>query len=176
MLQGNSRQIGRSDRTDALGRPILTGSIYDPFTLWLTMGSRSNHGPDCERHWFHPRSYAGNIVPQANWDAVSQPSFREVLARANQTGHFISARPRRLNLIRMNTRSASITTLTDNTRLFGRWSRKYESKVNVPRISALQSGWAGATTRITGNNATWVYTCVQPHVHDERRILGSRAG
>jgi len=158
MLQGNfSAQLGAQIGTDALGRPILTGSIYDPFsTRGITSGQVDpTTGLTANASGFIRDPYAGNIVPQANWDAVSQAIVQgKFWPAANQTGSFNFGASAAAESHSDEYSIRVDHNFTDNTRLFGRWSRKYESKVNVPSyFGASNPGGPGATNPNNRYNA-----------------------
>jgi hypothetical protein len=158
MLGGDfSGQLGGQVGIDALGRPILAGQIYDPFsTRTITAGQVDPvTGRTATSSGYIRDPYSGNIVPKAKWDPVSQNIIQgNFWPAANQTGAFnwgASA------AAESHSDEYSIRVdhnLTDNTRLFGRWSRKYESKVNVPSyFGSSDSGGPGATNPNNRYNA-----------------------
>ena len=73
-LQGDfSAQLGAQIATDALGRPILAGQITDPYsTRTVTAGQVDPvTGLTAVTSGFVRDPFAGNIVPQARWDAIA---------------------------------------------------------------------------------------------------------
>ncbi|MBY0503486.1 MAG: TonB-dependent receptor [Bryobacteraceae bacterium] len=60
-----SAQSGTAVGTDALGRPVLFGQIYDPSTTRTAPNGQTVRDP-----------FPGNIVPQARWDPVSANILR----------------------------------------------------------------------------------------------------
>ena len=158
MLGGDfSAQLGGQVGTDALGRPILAGQIYDPFsTRTITAGQVDPiTGLTATSSGYIRDPYSGNIIPQAQWDSVSQNIIQgNFWPAANQTGAFnwgASA------AAESHSDEYSIRVdhnLTDNTRLISRWSRKYESKVNVPSyFGSSNPGGPGATNPNNRYNA-----------------------
>jgi len=158
MLGGDfSAQLGTQVGTDALGRPILAGQIYDPFsTRTITAGQVDPvTGRTATSSGFIRDPYNGNLIPQAQWDSVSkqiiQGNFWPVVNQAGAFNWGASA------AAESHSDEYSVRVdhnFTDNTRLFGRWSRKYESKVNVPSyFGSSDPGGPGATNPNNRYNA-----------------------
>jgi hypothetical protein len=149
-LQGDfSAQLGAQLGVDALGRPIFAGQVNDPFsTRTVTAGQVDpTTGLTAVTSGYVRDPFAGNIIPQARWDAVSANIVQgNFWPAANQSGSFnwgASA------AAESHSDEYSIRidhNFTDSTRLFGRWSYKYESKVNVPSyFGASNPAGPGAT-------------------------------
>jgi len=143
-LQGDfSAQLGaqltdpatHSPLVDALGRPILAGQITDPYsTRQVTAGQVDpTTGLTAVTSGFVRDPFAGNIVPKGRWDAVSANIVNgNFWPAANQTGAFNWGASAAAESHSDEYSVRIDHNFTDNTRLFGRWSYKYESKVNVP--------------------------------------------
>jgi hypothetical protein len=145
-----SQQLGSQVGTDALGRPVLSGQIYDPFsTRTITAGQVDPvTGLTAASTGYIRDPFAGNLIPQARWDSVAKtlaqgkywPSPTSAGLVNNFSGSAAAASHSDEYSIRID------HNLTDSTRLFGRWSRKYESKVNVPTyFGASDPAGPGAT-------------------------------
>jgi hypothetical protein len=115
--------------TDCLGRPILSGQIYNPFsTRQITAGVG---GATCSGFIRDP--FPGNIIPQADMDKINS---------AIATGNFWPTAGS--GLVSNFTATAAAPehsdeysgrvdyNLDDNNRIYGRWSQKYQTKTNTP--------------------------------------------
>jgi len=135
-LQGDfSAQLGAQIATDALGRPILAGQITDPYsTRTVTAGQVDPvTGLTAVTSGFVRDPFAGNIVPQARWDAVAANIANgNFWPASNQSGAFNWGASAAAESHSDEYSVRIDHNFTDNTRLFGRWSYKYESKVNIP--------------------------------------------
>jgi carboxypeptidase family protein/TonB-dependent receptor-like protein len=132
-------------QTDCLGRPILSGQIYNPFsTRQITAGVG---GATCTGFIRDP--FPGNIIPS---------NLMDTIAKSIATGNFWPSPTNPNVLINNFTGSASAPShsdeysvridhnFTDNDRFNARWSQKYESKVNFPTYyGASDSGGPGVT-------------------------------
>ena len=135
-LQGDfSAQLGAQIATDALGRPILAGQITDPYsTRTVTAGQVDTvTGLTAVTSGFVRDPFAGNIVPQARWDAIAANIANgNFWPASNQSGAFNWGASAAAESHSDEYSVRIDHNFTDNTRLFGRWSYKYESKVNIP--------------------------------------------
>jgi hypothetical protein len=118
-------------QTDCLGRPILSGQIYNPFsTRQITAGVG---GATCTGFIRDP--FPGNIIPS---------NLMDTIAKSIATGNYWP-NPTNTNVLVNNFAEASSNpahsdeysirldhNFTDNDRFNARWSQKYESKVNFP--------------------------------------------
>jgi hypothetical protein len=143
-----SSLLGGPAGTDDLGRTVLTGAIYDPFsTRAVTAGQVDpSTGLTAVQSGYVRDPFAGNIIPSARFDPISS----NILA-----GKYWPE-PDTKSLINNYSRSAAAAAhsneysfridhnLSDKSRLFGRWSRKYESKVNVPEYYGSDVAGPGA--------------------------------
>jgi hypothetical protein len=115
--------------TDCLGRPILSGQIYNPFsTRQITAGVG---GATCSGFIRDP--FPGNIIPQADMDKIASG-----IAAANYW-------PTAGNGLASNFTATAAApehsdeysgrldyNLDDNNRIYGRWSQKFQTKTNTP--------------------------------------------
>jgi hypothetical protein len=138
MRTGNfSEVLGAQIGTDALGQPILTNQIYNPYTgRVLTNGSvdtttgRAVTCPGGAATCWYRDPYAGNIVTNPN--AVGQKLFTYYPAPTNggtSSNYFGSAAAPTTSdeyLIRGD------ENLTNATRFYVRWASKHEQKTNSP--------------------------------------------
>jgi hypothetical protein len=132
-------------QTDCLGRPILSGQIYNPFsTRQITAGVG---GATCTGYIRDP--FPGNIIPS---------NLMDTIAKSIATGTYWPSPTNPNVLINNFTGAASASAhsdeysvridhnFTDNDRFNARWSQKYESKVNFPTYyGASDPGGPGVT-------------------------------
>jgi hypothetical protein len=172
-----SSQLGGVVGTDALGRPILGGQIYDPFsTRTITAGQVDPvTGRTAAASGYIRDPFLGNIIPSARWDAIS----KDIL-----NGHFWPSADS--NALANNfTRSAAAAAhsneysiridhnISDTSRLFARWSQKFESKVNVPDYyGASDIGGPGATNP----NNRYSFDLGYSHVFNPTFLLSANLG
>jgi hypothetical protein len=145
-----SAQLGPQIGTDDLGRPVLSGQIYDPFTTrQVTQGQvDSVTGLTATQSGYVREPFSGNIVPSSRWDPI---------AKTLAQGKFWPS-PTSPGLVNNFSASAAAAShsdeyslridhnISDNSRLFARWSQKYETKVNVPEYyGSSDPGGPGAT-------------------------------
>jgi hypothetical protein len=137
-------------QTDALGRPILSGAIYNPFsTRQITQGQVDpTTGLTATQTGYIRDPFPGNMIPAGLMDTI---------AKSIATGNFWPS-PTSNGLINNFTGAASAPShsdeysvridhnFTDNDRFNARWSQKYESKVNFPTYyGASDPGGPGVT-------------------------------
>ena len=116
-------------KTDCLGRPILSGQIYNPFsTRQITAGVG---GATCSGFIRDP--FGGNVIPQADMDKITS---------GIATGNFWPTAGN--GLVSNFTATAAAPehsdeysgrvdyNVDDNNRIYGRWSQKYQTKTNTP--------------------------------------------
>jgi len=127
---------GPTGTTDALGRAILSGAIYNPFsTRQITAGQVDPAtGLVASRSGFIRDPFPGNMIPAAYMDTI---------AASIAAGKYWPS-PTNSNLINNFTSAASAAAHSneysgridhnfgDNDRLNVRWSQKYQSKINFP--------------------------------------------
>jgi Carboxypeptidase regulatory-like domain/TonB dependent receptor len=127
---------GPTGQVDALGRPILSGAIYNPFsTRQITTGQVDpSTGLTATRTGYIRDPFPGNIIP---------PSLMDSIASAIATGSYWPT-PTNSNLVNNFTQASAAEAhsneysvridhnFSDNDRVTARWSQKYESKINFP--------------------------------------------
>jgi hypothetical protein len=159
MLGGDfSGQLGGPiGSNDALGRPILFGQIYDPYSARAITAGQVDPvtGLTANASGFIRDPFPGNIIPQAMWDSVSQKIVQgNYWPSPNQTGPFNFGASAAAESHSDEYSIRIDHNFTENTRIFGRWSRKYESKVNVPSyFGSSNPGGPGATNPNNRYNA-----------------------
>ena len=131
MRTGNfESQLGAQIGTDALGRPVLSGQIYDPFTTRAIkvgeLDTLTNRMPTASGFIRDP--IVGNIIPGTLLDPVAQniipfwPSPTGPGSGINEVDNF-AATGALTGL--MDAYTVRIDhTISDKSSLFGRWSRK----------------------------------------------------
>jgi hypothetical protein len=129
-------QLGGSVGTDALGRPILAGAIYNPFsTRAITKGVIDpSTGLVAQASGYIRDPFANNVIPTGLMDT---------LAQGISNGKYWPS-PTNNNVVNNFSASAAAAAqsdeysiridhnFSDNDRINARWSQKFESKVNVP--------------------------------------------
>jgi len=127
---------GPTGQTDALGRAILSGAIYNPFsTRQITAGQVDPvTGLTATQTGYIRDPFPGNIIP---------PNLLDKIAEGVATGKYWPS-PTNNNLINNFTEAAAAAAhsneysvridhnFSDNDRFNARWSQKYESKINYP--------------------------------------------
>jgi hypothetical protein len=137
-------------QVDALGRPIVSGAIYNPFsTRQVTAGQVDPvTGLTALQSGYIRDPFAGNIIPG---------NLMDTIAKGIATGNYWPT-PTNNNLINNFTNAAAAQAtsneysirldhnFTDNDRFNARWSQKYESKINSPTYyGASDPGGPGVT-------------------------------
>jgi hypothetical protein len=137
-------------QTDALGRPIVSGAIYNPFsTRQITQGQVDpTTGLTATQTGYIRDPFPGNLIPS---------NLMDTIAKSIATGTYWPS-PTSSGLINNFTGAASAPAhsdeysvridhnFTDNDRFNARWSQKYESKVNFPTYyGASDAGGPGVT-------------------------------
>jgi len=137
-------------QVDALGRPIMSGAIYNPFsTRQITAGQVDpSTGLTASKSGYIRDSFPGNLIPS---------NLMDTIAKSIAAGNYWPS-PTNNNLINNFTGAASAPAhsdeysvridhnFTDNDRFNARWSQKYESKVNFPTYyGASDPGGPGVT-------------------------------
>ncbi len=122
------------NQTDALGRPVVSGAIYDPYSgRAVTAGSVDpRSGRVATRTGFIRDPFPGNIVPASRFNPIGAKlaSLYPAPINSNLSNNFAAtaSAPATANeyLIRVD------HNLSAATRIFGRWAQKYELKTNSP--------------------------------------------
>ena len=169
--------LGTQTGTDALGRPIFAGQIYDPFsTRTITAGQVDPVTGLVATSSGHIRDpFAGNIIPQTRWDTLSQkfvngnywPTPTSAALSNNFTQSAAAAAHSDEYSIRVD------ENITDKTSIFARWSQKFESKVNVPEYYG-SSDPAGPGA--TNPNNRYSFDLNFSHVFNPTFLLSANVG
>lgn len=121
---------------DALGRPVFTGAIYNPYsTRQVTAGQVDPvTGLTATKSGFIRDPFPGNIIPSNLVDkiagSIAQGKFWPEPTTSALVNNFTSAAAAAAH---SNEYSIRIDhNFSDRDRLTGRWSQKYESKINSP--------------------------------------------
>ncbi|HVZ19286.1 MAG TPA: TonB-dependent receptor [Terriglobales bacterium] len=131
-----SALLGSQIGTDALGRPILAGQIYDPFsTRTVTAGQVDPvTGLTASKSGYIRDPFQGNIISNSRWDAISKNilngNFWPAATSSALANNFSQSAAAEAHSDEYSIRVDH--NLSDKSRLFARWSQKFESKVNVP--------------------------------------------
>jgi hypothetical protein len=131
-----SAQLGSQIGTDYLGRPVLAGQIYDPSsTRLVTQGQVDpTTGLVATQNGYIRDPFQGNIIPAARWDpiakTIAQGKYWPTPTSPGLVNNFSASAAAAAHSDEYSIRIDQ--NISENTRLFGRWSRKYETKVNVP--------------------------------------------
>ena len=147
-----SALLGSQVGTDALGRPVLAGELYNPFSSRaITKGQIDPvTGLAATQTGYIRDPYANNQVPSSAFNPVGAALSRFYPAPTNSglANNFAA------------TASASATSdeylirvdhnINENTRIFGRWAQKRESKINSPAFYGAND--AGGPGNIRPNN------------------------
>jgi hypothetical protein len=161
---------GRTVGTDALGRPIPEGAIYDLRTQRTLADGRVVRD-----------QFPGNIIPQSYFDPAAKklldlfPSPNQNLADRLPAANFLPTAPARQNIDQFDVRLDH--RLTDKDSLFGSLSWSDESKTIAPPLpGALDaSGFNGAEEQNLGRNAMISWTRVwSPTLLTETRAAFTR--
>ncbi len=125
---------------DALGRPIYAGAIYNPYSTRQVLATS---GPEAGHTVYIRDPYPGNIIP------ATGPGSIDGLAAKFASGNFWPAPVNPGAGFNFNTTASQATAsneygvrvdynITDTTRVYGRWSQKFESKSGTPAYYGAQ--------------------------------------
>ena len=145
-----SALLGGQAGTDYLGRPIYSGEIYNPFsTRQVTCGGVDTvtgdavHCPAGATTEFIRDPASGNITTGLGVTNVVPPALMDSIASKIATGSYWPT-PTISALINNFTAASSAAAhsneysgridynFSNNDRIYGRWSQKYEQKINFP--------------------------------------------
>jgi hypothetical protein len=145
-----SALLGGQAGTDYLGRPIYSGEIYNPFsTRQVKCGGVDTvtgdvvHCPAGATTEFIRDPVSGNIATGLGVTNLVPPGLRDSIASKIATGSYWPA-PTISALINNFTAASSAAAhsneysgridynFSNNDRIYGRWSQKYEQKINYP--------------------------------------------
>lgn len=137
-------------QVDALGRPILSGAIYNPFSTRQTTAGQVDPttGLTATSTGYIRDAFPGNIIP---------PGLMDTIAKSIATGTYWPT-PTTGALVNNFTQAAAASAhsneysvrldhnFSENDRVSARWSQKFESKINSPTYyGASNPGGPGVT-------------------------------
>jgi len=140
-----SSLLGAQEGTDALGRPIYSGAIYDPYTTrTITAGQVDpTTGLTASSSGTIRDQYPGNMIAQGSWDQLAS-TLLQYWPKPTNTDPFnnyvISASsPQQQDAytIRID------HNINDKSRIFGRWSNKDEFKTGNVALYGNDPGGPG---------------------------------
>ncbi len=119
---------------DALGRPIYAGAIYNPYTTRQVLATS---GPNAGHMVTIRDPYPGNVIP------TSGPGAIDTLAAKFASGKYWPTPANPGGGFNFNTTASQATASNEygiridhnfnaNTRMYGRWSQKFETKSGTP--------------------------------------------
>lgn len=124
-----SAQLGAQIGTDALGRPVYQGQIYNPYTTReVTVGGQTMTIRD---------PYPGNVIPTSGVGAI------DPLAKTFASGNYWPGPKNPTSQFNFNVEASQPTAsneygiridhnFSQSTRIYGRWSQKFETKSGTP--------------------------------------------
>ena len=129
-----SAQLGAQTGTDALGRPILAGQIYNPYTTRQVLATS---GPNAGKMVTIRDPYPGNKIPSNGAGAI------DALAAKFVAGDYWPGPKNPNGQFNFNVSGSQATQsneygiridhhFSSNTSMYGRWSRKWETKAGSP--------------------------------------------
>jgi hypothetical protein len=127
---------GPTGQVDALGRSILSGAIYNPFsTRQITAGQVDpTTGLVATSTGYIRDPFSGNIIPPALLDKIASSiatgTYWPNPTTSGLTNNFLAASSAEAHSNEYSVRIDQ--NLTDSDRLNVRWSQKYQSKINYP--------------------------------------------
>ncbi|HZR57620.1 MAG TPA: TonB-dependent receptor, partial [Terriglobales bacterium] len=172
-----SAQLGSQIGTDDLGRPILSGQIYDPFsTRTVTAGQVDPvTGLTATQTGYVRDPFSGNIIPANRLDpiakTIAQGKFWPTPTSGGLVNNFSASAAAASHSDEYSIRIDH--NLSEASRLFARWSQKYETKVNVPEYyGSSDPAGPGATNPNNRYSADVGYTHVFNPTFDMSANLG----
>jgi hypothetical protein len=127
---------GPTGQVDALGRDILAGAIYNPFsTRQITAGQVDpSTGLTATQTGYIRDPFPGNIIPPAMLDTIAEKiatgSYWPTPTNGNLVNNFLAASSAAAHSNEYSVRIDQ--NITDSDRLNVRWSQKFQSKINYP--------------------------------------------
>ena len=127
---------GPTGQLDALGRAILSGSIYNPFsTRQITAGQVDpSTGLIATQTGYIRDPFPGNIIPPGVLDTIAEKiatgNYWPTPTNAGLVNNFLAASAAEAHSNEYSVRIDQ--NITDSDRLNVRWSQKFQSKVNYP--------------------------------------------
>jgi hypothetical protein len=127
---------GATGQVDALGRPILSGAIYNPFSTRQTTAGVVDPmtGLVATSSGYIRDPFPGNIIPTSLLDKVAEGiatgKYWPTASNSKLVNNFLNASAAEAH---SNEYSGRIDhNFSENDRLNVRWSQKYQSKINYP--------------------------------------------
>jgi carboxypeptidase family protein/TonB-dependent receptor-like protein len=123
-------------QVDALGRPILSGAIYNPFsTRPITAGAVDpSTGLTATSTGYIRDPFPGNIIPANLLDSISEKiatgTYWPLPTSGGLVNNYLNASAAAAHSNEYSVRIDE--NITDNDRLNVRWSQKFQSKINYP--------------------------------------------
>jgi carboxypeptidase family protein/TonB-dependent receptor-like protein len=123
-------------QVDALGRPILAGAIYNPFsTRPITAGVVDpSTGLTATSTGYVRDAFPGNIIPANLLDSISEKiatgSYWPLPTSSGLVNNYLNASAAEAHSNEYSVRIDE--NISDNDRLNVRWSQKFQSKINYP--------------------------------------------
>jgi hypothetical protein len=129
--QGNfSEMLGSQIGTDALGRPVLSGQLYNPFTTRAVTAGQADPttGIVASQSGYIRDPFQGNMIPQSLWDpvAVAAEAYYPSPTGPGYSNNFTSS-------VTVPTSQNKYTgrvdyNISEKARFFARWSQTFEFK------------------------------------------------
>ena len=162
---------------DNLGRAVVSGAIYDPFsTRTITAGQVDPvTGLTATRSGYIRDPFAGNLIPNGRWDSIAQNVIQgNYWPNADSSALSLNFSRSAAAAAQSNEYSIRIDhNISENSRLFARWSQKFESKVNVPEYYG-PSDPAGPGA--TNPNNRYSFDLGYSHVFNPTFLLSANLG
>lgn len=160
--------------TDALGRPIFTGQIYNPYsTRQITAGQVDpTTGLVANSTGYIRDPFAGNNISSAiTANGAALAKYYPDPTTGSITNNFSAAAA---SPVVSNEYTVRVDhNLSDASRLFGRWSQKYQTKTNSPAYyGATNPGGPGNTRPNNRYNLTFGYN----HIFNSTTTMSLSAG
>lgn len=168
--------LGAQVGTDGLGRPIYAGQIYDPFsTRQITAGLVDPvTGLTATQSGYIRDPFAGNIVPSGRWDSIAktlvQGNYWPTPTSSALANNFTQSAAASAHSDEYSVRVDH--NLSDKSTVYGRWSQKYESKVNVPEYYGSDAAGPGATNP----NNRYSFDLGYSHIFNPTFLLSANLG
>jgi hypothetical protein len=176
LLGGPALNSGGQPITDNLGRTVLTGSIYDPFsTRTVTAGQVDPvTGLTATNTGYVRDPFQGNLIPTTRWDPIANNILQgNFWPKPDTADPFNNYSRSAAAAAHSNEYSIRIDhNISDKSRLFGRWSQKFESKVNVPQYYGSDVAGPGATNP----NNRYSFDLGYSHVFTPTFLLSANVG
>jgi hypothetical protein len=169
-----SALLGGQIGTDALGRPIYKGQIYNPYTTRQVIATS---GPSAGSTVTIRDPYPGNMIPASGTGGI------DALAKTFATGNYWPAPKNPGSGFNFNTTAAQPTfsdeygirvdhNFNQRTRIYGRWSQKFETKSGTPAYYGANNV---AGPEVTNPNNRYSIALGGSHVFTPTFVLNTNA-